>query len=188
MRDVLQPGLRAADSPGVTRLIARLRSEGGFGLVELMSAMVVLNIGLAALLAAFTNGILTAKRSGRVATASTLADTQIELYRALTYSAIALDPSSVPTSGPYISDSAYSASQVTGTCAGAVSSNPQCNASRTMTGPDHGTYEIDTYIGWFTPTNGRPAKQVTVVVRDTNNLSGPALVRRSTVFDESTGT
>ena len=110
----------------------------------------------------------------------------MELYRALTYSAIALDPSSVPVSGSYVSDSAYSGSQVTATCSGEVSSNPQCNATRTVTGLDHGTYEIDTYIVLYTPTNGRPLKKVTVVVRDTTRLT-PALVRRQSFFDESTG-
>ncbi len=170
------------------RLLARLRTDGGFGLVELMIAMVMLNIGLLALMAAFVNGVITSRRSGRVATASTLADSQLELYRALTYSAIAIDPSSIPSSAPYTTDAAYSASLVTGTCSGQVSANPQCNASRTLTGPDHGTYEVDTYIVGLTPQNGRQTKQVTVVVRDTKRLNGPALIRRSSLFDASTGT
>lgn len=169
------------------RLLARLRGNDGFGLVELLIAMVVMNIGLLALMAAFLNGIVTTKRSSRVATASTIADTQMELYRALTYSAIALDPSSIPASPPYTSDPAFSASQVTATCAGPVSSSPQCNASRTLTGPDHGSYEVDTYVVWFTPENGRAVRQVTIAVRDTSALSGPALARRSSLFDESTG-
>jgi Tfp pilus assembly protein PilE len=172
----------------VKRLLARLRSEGGFGLVELMIAMFILNVGLLALLAAFANGIVTLRHSSRVATASTMADTQVELYRALTYGAIALDPSSIPGSGTYSSDAAYSASQVTGTCSGSVASNPQCNATRTVTGPDHGIYKIDTYIVWLTPTNGRQTKQVTVVVRDTQKTTGRGLARRTSIFDESTGT
>jgi Tfp pilus assembly protein PilV len=172
----------------VKRVLARLRSDGGFGLVELMIAMLILNVGLLSLMAAFANGIVTTRHGGRVATASTVADTQLELYRALTYSAIALDPSTIPASAPYTSDSAYSASQVTATCTGQVSSNPQCNASRTVTGPDHGTYQVDTYIVFLTPPNGRPVKEVTVVVRDTQSLSGPALARRSSLFDEATGT
>jgi Tfp pilus assembly protein PilV len=170
-----------------TRLLARLRSDGGFGLVELLVAVIMLNIGLLALLAAFVNGIVTTRRASRVATASTLADTQMELYRALTYPVIALDPSSIPASSPYTTDGAYSASQVTATCSGSVSTNPQCNASRTVTGPDHGGYRIDTYIVYMTPTNGRQTKEVTVVVRDTRQLSGPPLARRASVFDQSTG-
>jgi Tfp pilus assembly protein PilV len=176
-----------ADTSGVKRLSARLRTQAGFGMVEMIVAMAMLNVGLLALMAAFVNGVTTARRAGRVATASTVGDTQMELYRALTYGEIKLDTSSVPTSAPYTTDSAYSASMITGTCSGAVSANPQCNASRTLTGPDHGTYQVDTYIVPITPTNGRTAKQVTVVVRDTQQLGGPALARRTSIFDESTG-
>lgn len=157
-------------------------------MVELLIAMVLLNVGLIALLAAFISGSTAVRRASRIATASTLADTQMELYRALTYSAIALDPTSVPATTPYTSDAAYSASQVTATCAsGTYTSYPQCNASRTVTGPDHGTYRVDTYIVLRTPTGGRAVKLVTVVVRDTQALTAPALARQSTSFDQSTG-
>lgn len=179
---------RPADTAHVgRRLLSIVRSQGGFGLVELLVAMVVLNIGVLALLAAFISGWTSVRRASRIATASTLADTQMELYRGLTYGAIALDPSTIPASVPYTTDSAYSGSQVTATCSGAVSSHPECSASRTVTGPDHGTYEIDTYIVYFTPTSGRAVKLVTIAVRDTRNLSGRALARTSSSFDQSTG-
>jgi type II secretory pathway pseudopilin PulG len=166
----------------------RLRSEDGFGLMELLIAMVLLNVGLVALLAAFISGSTAVRRASRISTASTLADTQMELYRALTYSAIALDPSSIPATTPYTSDTAYSASQVTATCvSGSYVSYPQCNASRTVTGPDHGTYRIDTYIVSRTPTGGRAVKLVTVVVRDSASLTTPAFARQTTSFDQSTG-
>ena len=179
---------RRADTADMgSRLLKIVRGEGGFGLVELLVAMVMLNIGLIALLGAFVSGSTAVRRASRIATASTLADTQMELYRALTYGAIALDPSTVPAAAPYTTDSAYSASQVTAACSGAVSSNPQCNASRTLTGPDHGTYRVDTYIVYRTPTSGRAVKLVTSVVRDTKNLTGPAFARVSSSFDQSTG-
>lgn len=171
----------------VGRLVRFVRGSRGFGLVELLIAMMVLNIGLLALLAAFIGGSTAVRRASRAATASTLADTQMELYRALTYDAIALDPSTIPASSPYTTDSAYNASQVTATCSGSVSSNPQCNASRSLTGPDHGSYRIDTYIVYRTPDLGRQLKLVTIVVRDPNNLEGPALARESSSFDLSTG-
>ena len=165
-----------------------LRREDGFGLIELMIAMVLLSVGLVALLGAFISGSTAVRHASRVATASTLADTQMELYRALTYTAIALDATSIPATSPYNTDTAYSATQVTATCAsGAYASYPQCNASRTVTGPDHGTYRVDTYIVSRTPTGGRAVKLVTVVVRDTKALSTPALARQSTSFDQSTG-
>ena len=149
--------------------------------------MVILNVGLIAIMGSFVTGSQSIRRASRIANASTLADTQMELYRALTYGAIALDPSTVPSTAPYTTDSAYNASQVTATCSGAVPSNNQCNASRTVTGPDHGTYRVDTYIVLRTPTGGRVVKLVTVVARDSTNLTGPPLARRASSFDQSTG-
>jgi len=157
------------------------------GLVELMIAMVVLNVGLLALLTSMLSGVTSMRRASRASTATTLAESQMELYRALTYSAIALDPSTIPASSPYTTDSAYSASEVTATCPGSVSSNPQCNASRSLVGPDHGHYRVDTYITYVTPTNGRALKEITVVVRDAGNLAGQPLERRASWFDAATG-
>jgi type II secretory pathway pseudopilin PulG len=175
------------------RLLSRVRKalldRAGFGLVELLIAMVLLNVGLIALLGAFISGSTAVRRASRIATASSLADTQMELYRALTYDAIALDPSSIPATAPYTTDSSYSASQVTATCvSGSYTSYPQCNASRTVTGPDHGIYRVDTYIVLRTPTSGRSVKLVTVVVRETKTLNAPALARQTSSFDQSTGT
>src|SRR5437764_242733 len=70
---------------------ARLRSERGFGLIELLMAMVMLNVGILAVVAAFSSGMFALKRASRLSTASALADSQMELFRATTYSAIALD-------------------------------------------------------------------------------------------------
>ncbi len=67
----------------------RLRSEGGFGLVELLIAMVMLNIGLLAVVASFSSGIVSLNRASRLTTAAVIADQQMELYRAMTHD---LDP------------------------------------------------------------------------------------------------
>ena len=95
---------------------ARLRREGGFGLIELLMAMTMLNIGLLAVVAAFSSGIVSLNRASRVTTAAVLADGQMELYRAITYANIRLEPTSIPAVAPYTTDPAYSASQVTATC------------------------------------------------------------------------
>ena len=42
----------------------RLRSESGFGLIELLMAIVVLNIGILAIVAAFNSGIVSLNRKG----------------------------------------------------------------------------------------------------------------------------
>ena len=64
----------------------RLRTEEGFGLVELMISLVVLNVGILAIVAAFNARLACAPAAPReITTASMLADKQAELYRAMTY-------------------------------------------------------------------------------------------------------
>jgi Tfp pilus assembly protein PilV len=176
-------------------VLRRLRQEAGFGLIELLMAMVILNVGILTTVAAFNSGIVTLRRSGMVSTASVLADKQIELYRSLTYGSIALDSSSVPATTPYTSDPAWAASQVTTTCTTPLPA--ECNASQTATGPDHHAYRVDTYIvddhpaTTYTPPAGSPhastraVRRVTVVVRDGAHLN-KVLAREISTFDCST--
>jgi Tfp pilus assembly protein PilV len=165
----------------------RLRTDqSGFGLIELLIAMIILNIGLLAIIASFQAGVITLGRASRVTTAGLIADQQMELYRALTYDSIRLASSSIPGTAPYTTDSAYSASQVTTpACSGSPLPN-ECNASRTVTGADNKSYRLDVYIVQVTPTNGRVVKQVTLVVRDGTNTSR-IYVRQGSRFDLSTG-
>jgi Tfp pilus assembly protein PilV len=167
---------------------ARLREDGGFGLIELLLAMLILNIGLLAVVAAFNSGIIAVQRASRVTTASVLADQQMERYREITYANIRLDSTSATTADAdltYRNDSArsYPTAQLTGTCSGVPN---ECNPSRTATGADKRQYRIDTYILQQTPTGGRPVKVVTVVVRDAQTLAR-TYVRQASTFDQSTG-
>jgi type II secretory pathway pseudopilin PulG len=176
---------------GGRRLLPRRQGAGeaGFGLIELLIAMLILNIGLLAIIAAFNSGIITLSRAGRVTTAAVLAEQQLELYRAITYSSIRLAPATIPGSPPYTTDPAYSASQITTpACSGPPYPN-ECNASRTAIGADGKSYRVDIYIVQVTPTGpttGRPVKQVTVVVRDSGNLSR-VYAREASIFDQATG-
>jgi Tfp pilus assembly protein PilV len=164
----------------------RLRvDQEGFGLIELLIAMVILNVGLLAIIASFQAGIISLSRASRVTTAAVVADQQMELYRAVTYDSIRLASATIPATAPYTSDSAYTVSQITGTCSGPPYPD-ECNASRTVTGADNKSYRLDTYIVWTTPTGGRPLKVVTIVVRDGLNLS-KVYVRQAASFDQSTG-
>ena len=70
---------------------ARLRTEEGFGLIELMISIVMLNVGILALVAAFNSGALALQRAVETSTAAALAEKQMELYRARKYAEIALD-------------------------------------------------------------------------------------------------
>ena len=142
---------------------SRLRNQQGFALIEMLAAIVVINIGLLAILLALNSGMVTLRHSAESSTASAVADQQIERSRALAFAAIYLDTTSLAaTDSTYQTDSAYSASQVSQTCSPLVAA---CTPSQTVTGPDGRSYRVDTYIVWTTPTGGAPVKQVTVVVR-----------------------
>src|SRR2546421_12360085 len=153
----------------------RLRSERGFGLIELLMAMVMLNIGLLAIVAAFNSGTVALNRASKISTASALADSQMELYRAITYNSIGLDSTALGTvDNTYKCDSALGVScpnstsaEVTATCAGSPVPN-ECNPSRPVTGADRKNYRVDTDIVMTTTPNGRPWQAVTAVHRAGN--------------------
>ncbi len=177
--------------------MARLRSEKGFGLVELMISMTMLNIGILAIVAAFQSGAIALKNAGEVSTGSVIADKQMELYRALKYTEIALDTTAVATAN---GDAVYqcdTANKIdpTGACGGAnqqtqqlkscATMTPQCNPRQTVPGPDQRSYRVDTYVVSQTPPTGRAVKLVTIVVRRSSDLR--ALARVSSSFDQSSG-
>jgi Tfp pilus assembly protein PilV len=183
------------------KLKLRLRREEGFGLIELLMAMVMLNIGILAIVASFNAGAVALRRASHVSTASALADQQMEGYRALRYVQIGLDTSQVSgLDGTYKCDSALGgscpnavATCSAGTCADgtvptlACGSANQCLATRTVSGassPDGYPYRIDSYILYATQTSGRQLKQVTVVVRDANTPS-KTFTRVTSTFDQT---
>ncbi len=168
----------------------RLRSERGLGLVELLIAMTVLNIGLLALIAALSSGMLALRRAGQTSTAATIADSQMELYRAIRYDKIFLDQTSTAaTDSTYRNDQAILTGGGIGFLvrADCVGVPDYCNPSRTATGADGRSYRVDTYITPYTPPGGRQVKVVTVVVRDGQNVTGRPLARQVSSFDRSTG-
>lgn len=169
----------------------RLRAQAGFGLLELLIAMTLLNVAILALVAAFNSGAIALQRASRTSTAAALADAQMERYRALTYSAIALSSTAVAaTDTVYRNDTALGGSVAndlttsTGCTASPLPS--ECNPSRTATGADRHAYRVDTYITARTPTNGRAGKLVTVVIRK-GTAPYSTLAREQSTFDLSTG-
>ena len=171
-------------------MLSRARSQSGFGLIELLMAMTMLNIGILALVAAFQSGALALKRAGKLSTAVALADIQMERYRALKYEAIWLDAvevAAISATDPWKTDATYVAhpTQVTG-CTGSPMPE-QCDPSRSVIGPDGKRYRVDTYIFSDSVTSGRATKRVTIVVRDGQALTGRALARVASTFDQSTG-
>ena len=197
-------------------VLRRLRRDDGQGLIELIVALTILAVGIGAVLTVLTGSALSLERSDQKGTALTLAETQLELYRNLAYADIRLDDaswSSAPLTNPadpyftaHTSDSTIPSGAEAGevidtgtdidtgmantTCVGTP---PECQAVRTVTGPDHRQYRIDTYITTVTPTDdgtssgtvvGKSVRQVTVIVRNAQIASLPILARNTSTFSK----
>jgi len=178
---------------------SRLRREDGFMLVELVIAMAVLTVGILALVGAYSAGYASLNRANSTSSASVLADSQMERFRALQYAAIQLNTTcgaSCTEDSTYTSDTAYSS---TAQVSGCTSTGAACLPSQTKTGPDGKSYRVDTFIRYSCPittdtlstsplTCGSgeplPVKLVSVVVRNTN---GGSTVREQSSFTWVTG-
>jgi prepilin-type N-terminal cleavage/methylation domain-containing protein len=181
-------------------MLTRIREdESGFGLVELLIAMMILSIGVLAIVAAFSSGAVALRRASGLSTATAIADTHMERFRAIRYSAIGFDGGELAQAGTdqvYTGDAPKDAAgalvpQVVVTCASPLP--PNCDPSRSVTGPDGKPYRVSTYIVERVETHdsagsdvGRPVKVVTVVVRDERDLT-KALIRQQSTFDRSFG-
>jgi type II secretory pathway pseudopilin PulG len=177
----------------------RAREESGFGLLELLMAMVMLNIGILAVVAAFSAGSTALARASRISTAVSLAEKQLEVYRGLKYDNIVFitaEWNSALTDSAYTADTVYqqnmlnpvSPKALVATVSPCPANVPAsaCDPSYTITGPDQRSYKIDTYLYYDTPTGGNQIKTVTVVVRDAADATR-SYARISSVFDLSTG-
>lgn len=179
-------------------MYTRAREESGFGMLELLMAMVMLNVGILAIVAAFSSGNAALARASQVSTAAALADKQIESYRGLIYDNIFFVTSewnAALADSTYTADTAYTTnmqsplspkalvSAVT-TCPTSVPST-SCDPSYTTTGPDHRSYRVDTYLYYDAPGGGSQLKSITVVVRPAANPAR-SFARVSSTFDSST--
>jgi prepilin-type N-terminal cleavage/methylation domain-containing protein len=142
-----------------------LRAEEGMTLIELLIAMVVTSIGIAALVAGFSSSILTVNRARTASTAGTLADQQMELYRQAAFTSLPMGPQ--PPATPTGPDGHTYWMQVEGDWTCAV-----------------GTYSAGSCSG--TPVKNRPVKLVTITVRD-GASTAKLLFTESATFDSSTG-
>jgi Tfp pilus assembly protein PilV len=176
-------------SRGTSIVGVRSKDERGFGLVELLAAMMVLMIGILALFAMFESGIRHLKRASTVTTAGALADREMENIRAIRYDSIGLPDSLVlAAAAPYSSDPAYQASAPNRVALDACGSAP-CTTKvpvQTLTGADGKSYRVDTYMTWQTVAAGRAVKLVTIVVRDGADVT-KVWARTASSFDASTG-
>ena len=177
----------------------RARDESGFGMLELLMAMVMLNVGILAIVAAFSSGNGALSRANQISTAAALADKQMEVYRGLKNDNIFFTTSewnAAIADSTYTADSVYQQNmasppapkRLVGTQTNCAASVPTtaCDPSYTATGADHRSYRVDTYLYYDTPSFGNELKTITVVIRDSANLS-KSLARVSSTFDPATG-
>jgi type II secretory pathway pseudopilin PulG len=81
------------------RIPARFRDETGMGLIELLIAMVILNVGLFAVVGVFNGATVAMGRAATLSAATAVADRQMEIYRSYQNCAIWLDTTTFPTKG-----------------------------------------------------------------------------------------
>jgi len=176
----------------------RVRDESGFGLLELLMAIVMLNVGVLAIVAAFSSGNAALARANRISTATALANKQIEIYRGADYDNIVFTTSewtAAVADATYTSDTVYQTNMANPqapkalvnratTCPTAVPANG-CDPSYTATGADRLSYRVDTYLYYDTPSFGNQLKTVTVVVR-AGDLTR-TYTRVTSTFDPATG-
>ncbi len=193
----------------------RVRANDGMTLVELLIAMVVMAIGISALVAGFSSGLVAINRGAKASTAGALADQQMEAYRRLSFASIATTATASPSTDCFyrgvvsspclsVSDNAYNALWMIDTLASCTQN--YCKPSQPPLASNGGSYRIDSYVAWACPITGstlsgsvavpacstvggtasRPVKLVTIIVRDASKPS-KTLVRATSTFDASTG-
>src|SRR5579864_7188398 len=115
-------------------------------MVELLVAMFVMTVALTALVAVFTTGILTMRRSSQLTTATFLADAQLETYSAMTSMDIGVDLSAgtvAALDSTYKNDAACANASTSKTCAANT-------VTSTETGPTGTTPDTCTTINtWY---------------------------------------
>src|SRR4051794_28999029 len=121
------------------------RDESGFGLIELLIAMVVLQVALLALVGAFGAGSFALGRASKINTAAVLADQQMELYRSMPYDAIGLDTAAAPTSGTYVADTTLCPTGQSPVCGNTGPVNNTSTSTWSCTAAS-GTSSVSTYF------------------------------------------
>jgi prepilin-type N-terminal cleavage/methylation domain-containing protein len=138
------------------------KSERGFTLVELLIAMVVMSIGITAIVAGYSSGIVAVDRAKAGTTAGALADQKMETYRQGSFATVPTTLQPATTANGYWMQVDGSWSCAIGTYA--AGPPPTCSG---------------------TPAS-RPVKLVTITVRD-GSATARVLFTESATFDSSTG-
>lgn len=207
---VLMPRLAAPSAlrvdvrPATRRILSRLRAEGGFGMIEILLAMIFITIAIMVLVSGFASATVAINRASRISTAGVIADSQMERFRGMTYAYIGLDTAAA-VDALYTGDTACvggagcsNVAPSSGTPAGAASCRAggtvyaafpkNCLPTQSTVGPDGRNYRMDTYVRGIQSVavgNPRSTKLVTVVVRDPKQ-GNRVIAREESDFDYCT--
>lgn len=180
--------------------IPRLSDEAGFGLIEILLAIIFTTVAIMVLVSGFASATVAINRASRISTAGVIADSQMERFRSMTYAWIGLDTGAA-TDATYKADTACvggggcanvsptvgaSDCRAGGSVFAAFPKN--CAPTQSTTGPDGRTYRLDTYVRAVQSVavgNPRATKLVTILVRDPT-LNNRVIAREESDFDYCT--
>lgn len=152
----------------IKRVTGRIPDDAGFGLVELMIALTTLTVAIGALLALFASSMIALNHSGKEGTAITLADRQLESYRAMPFSCIPNSTLADPNPGGC------------GTYNGFPNPYAASQTTTTAESPDNRIYTVTTAV---TSVGNSTQIKVTVAL-----ASGGPVLAQETSFFSSAGT
>jgi prepilin-type N-terminal cleavage/methylation domain-containing protein len=149
----------------------RLQSEEGMTLIELLIAMVVMALGISAIVAGFSSGLLSVSRARQASTVGTLADTQMELYRQAPFTSLTPGALSGGTQTGSDGQTYWVGSTIAWTC---------------IVGPANTTTSPTPPTCSGTPAS-RAVKLVSIEIHKGATSSAPLAFSESATFDSSTG-
>jgi type II secretory pathway pseudopilin PulG len=168
----------------------RLQDESGFGIIELVVAVVVITVALLAIAAGFETAALSVHSASRQTVAAKLANHQIELYESLAFTSIGLDATTLTS--VEASDTVYAADRTAlnaarsgtdATIAGCGTAS-QCLPVQTVTGTDNKSYRLETFVRDVVSFGSWTERFVTVIVRNPNVSGSPEILRLTVGFDK----
>ena len=187
-----------------------MQAEDGMGLIELLAAMVVLSIALLALVAGYGSAVVSMRLAATKTSATAIASTELELYRAVPYASLGLDATQLTTAET--SDTVYASDHSSlddpnALTAGTDVSSASCTALTSVFGSsshtvstcvpiqtvsDAGghTYRVETFIRDVQDSKSFSTtwteRIVTVIVRDPSTTGSPIILETATAFDRGT--
>jgi Tfp pilus assembly protein PilE len=173
---------------------ARLSNNEGFMLVDLVVATALLSIAILALMAVYDSAFMSLHKAAQKTAAATLAQNQLELYSALSYTSIGLDSTRLTAA---LADTTYAADRSGLSPAGGTNvtlasacSTTQCLPIQTLTGDNRKSYTVETFIRDVSSLaySGRTERLVSIVVRDPSTTGTPVVAQSTVAFDAGPST